>query len=137
MRSKMTIVGIWLLSCLGTAALADPIRPAVAPPDEAAGAAPLIVNVRHMNGDRETLVLGIDSVDLIFDGSGQLVMVHIVLLSDGKPDTHRWLPMQNLASFSYRILNRSGQSKVRLRTLQPLDKTHADGVAPSTANDYR
>jgi hypothetical protein len=100
----------------------------------------IVVTIRHINGDREKFDKNVDSMDLIFDPSGRLDAVHLVLLTNGEKDTHRWYLMQNLASLDYRFLSVAGKGKVRIRPLQPI-KADGKGLSPEypaiNERDYR
>ncbi|HKA92061.1 MAG TPA: hypothetical protein VKE22_30565 [Haliangiales bacterium] len=121
-------------------------------PAETAPAAPvvdertsMVVTVRHLNGEKEVFSSDVDSMDLIFDSTGKLTMIHLVLFSvsgtERERDTHRFFLVQNLASFNYQFRNVSGKGKVRLKVMQPFEKSKAETGTPEipavVPNDYR
>jgi hypothetical protein len=119
---------------------AAPAAPASAAPvvDERTS---VVVTVRYLNGEKEVFSNDLDSMDLIFEPSGKLAMIHLVLFTGTERDTHRYFLVQNLASFNYRFLNVSGKGKVRLKVMQPFDKSKAETATPDlpavVPNDYR
>lgn len=103
--------------------------------------ASIIVTLRHLNGEVEHFSRSLDSMDLVFEPSGKLAVVHLILITGTEKDAHRWYQVQNLAYFSYRFLNLAGRGKVRLKLQQPFtpDKDDAPAnVMPVLApRDYR
>ncbi|HEX9577376.1 MAG TPA: hypothetical protein VF993_06465 [Myxococcales bacterium] len=115
--------------------------PGSQPPGESASdEASIQVVIRHMNGEKETFRTELDSMDLIFDPTGNLDTIHLILLTNGEKDTHRWYQFKNLAAFSYRFLNLSGKGKVRLQMLQPVhlkEGSKGEELPPIGSKDYR
>ena len=93
--------------------------------------------MRQLNGDKEVYSRDVDSMDLVFDPSGKLSQIHLILITNGEKDTHRWYMADNLASFSYRFLNVAGKGKVRLRIVQPRGKDIGSDIPPVQSKDYR
>ena len=105
--------------------------PAVTDPPPPVEESNIVVTIRHMNGEKETFSKEVDSMDLVFEPTGRLNAVHLILMTHGEKDTHRWYLLQNLAAFSYRFLSVAGKGKVRLRVTQPVqqaDDKSAEGI---------
>ena len=103
--------------------------------------ASIIVTLRHLNGEVEHFSRSLDSMDLIFEPSGKLAMVHLILITASEKDAHRWYQVSNLAYFSYRFLNLAGRGKVRLKLQTPFSPDKEDSAANSmpalSPRDYR
>jgi hypothetical protein len=95
----------------------------------------VIVTIRHLNGEREYFGSNLDSMDLIFDKTGRLDSIHMILLTKGEKDTHRWYLMQNLASFDYRFVNVAGKGKVRMRQLQTIKEPSESKASKDGADE--
>jgi len=115
-------------STAAAARKAVPAKEAVAEPAQECDAqTSIVVKVRYPNGDREEYRRELDSMELVFDETGRLSLIHLVLFSGPEKDTHKWLQFQNLSNFAYRFCNVSGKGKVRLSVLQPF---YREGGAP-------
>lgn len=126
-------------AAIGEQSRPQPPSPAESAIDETSDAS-LVVTVRHLNGEREEFGRSLDTLELVFDGTGHLYALHIVLIGGSERDSHRWFIVDNISSFNYRFMNVAGKGRVHLRSIAPFktrDRDEKTELTPMDMRDYR
>jgi hypothetical protein len=131
----------WLWLVIACVAFGVEARGGDAGPAEAA-IQDIEVTIRHSGGTVETFGKEVVLMEIIVDPTGQIHMVHMILVGGTEKDTHAWYNFDNIVSLRYRFLHITGKGKVRIRQLQGLKLAPADAslkptITPLEVEDYK